>query len=35
MMPPEQGLRALAIGEALYAAIESGQMRDIADFLPA
>jgi hypothetical protein len=34
MTPPEQGLRALAIGEALYAAIESGQMRKTADFLP-
>jgi len=34
MTPPEQGLRALAIGEALYAAIASGQMRNIADFLP-
>ena len=34
MTPPGQGLRALAIGEALYAAIESGQMRKIADFLP-
>jgi len=34
MTPPEQGLRALAIGEALYAAIKSGQMRKVADFLP-
>jgi 1,5-anhydro-D-fructose reductase (1,5-anhydro-D-mannitol-forming) len=34
MTPPEQGLRALAIGEALYAAIESGQLRKTADFLP-
>ena len=35
MTPAEQGLRALAIGEALYAAIESGQTRKVADFLPA
>ena len=35
MTPPEQGLRALAIGAALYAAIESGQVRKVADFLPA
>ena len=35
MTSPEQGLRVLAIGEALYAAIESGQMRKITDFLPA
>jgi 1,5-anhydro-D-fructose reductase (1,5-anhydro-D-mannitol-forming) len=34
MTPPEQGLRALAIGEAIYAAIESGQMHNVADFLP-
>lgn len=34
MTPPEQGLRALAIGEALYAAIESGRMRAVADFIP-
>ena len=34
MTAPEQGLRALAIGEALYAAIKSGQMRKVADFLP-
>ena len=34
MTPPEQGLRALAIGAALYAAIESGRMRNVSDFLP-
>ena len=34
MTPAEEGLRALAIGEALYAAVGSGQMRKIADFLP-
>jgi predicted dehydrogenase len=34
MTPPEQGLRALALGEALYAAIGSGQMRNVRDFLP-
>jgi predicted dehydrogenase len=34
MTPPEQGLRALAIGEAIYAAVQSGQMRAVADFLP-
>jgi len=35
MTPPEQGLRALAIGEAIYAAIETAQTRAVADFLPA
>jgi predicted dehydrogenase len=34
MTPAEQGLRALAIGEAIYAATRSGQMRNVADFLP-
>jgi 1,5-anhydro-D-fructose reductase (1,5-anhydro-D-mannitol-forming) len=30
----EEGLRALAIGEALYAAINTGRMTRVADFLP-
>lgn len=34
MTPPEQGLRALAIGEALYDAIKTGRMTRVADFLP-
>ncbi len=34
MTPPEQGLRALAVGEALYAAVRTGRARNIADFLP-
>lgn len=35
MTPAEEGLRALAIGEALYAAIKSGERRKVADFLPS
>jgi 1,5-anhydro-D-fructose reductase (1,5-anhydro-D-mannitol-forming) len=34
MTPPEQGLRALAIGEALYHAIKTGRMIRVSDFLP-
>jgi 1,5-anhydro-D-fructose reductase (1,5-anhydro-D-mannitol-forming) len=34
MTPPEQGLRALAVGEALYDAIETGRMSRVSDFLP-
>jgi 1,5-anhydro-D-fructose reductase (1,5-anhydro-D-mannitol-forming) len=33
MTPPEQGLRALAIGEAIYDAIKSGRMSRVSDFL--
>jgi len=35
MTPPEEGLRALAIGEALYTAVKSGQTHKVADFLPS
>ena len=34
MTPPEQGLRALAVGEALYAAIKAGRAQNVADFVP-
>ena len=34
MTPPEQGLRALAIGEAIYDAIASGRLARVSDFLP-
>jgi predicted dehydrogenase len=34
MTPPEQGLRALATGEAIYEAIKSGRMTRVGDFLP-
>ena len=34
MTPAAQGLRALAIGEALYDAIKTGRMTRVADFLP-
>jgi 1,5-anhydro-D-fructose reductase (1,5-anhydro-D-mannitol-forming) len=34
MTPPEQGLRALAVGEAIYEAIKSGRMTRVGDFLP-
>lgn len=34
MTPPEEGLRALAIGEALYEAVKTGRMTRVADFLP-
>jgi 1,5-anhydro-D-fructose reductase (1,5-anhydro-D-mannitol-forming) len=34
MTPPDQGLRALAIGEALYDAIKMGRMTRVSDFLP-
>jgi 1,5-anhydro-D-fructose reductase (1,5-anhydro-D-mannitol-forming) len=34
MTPPEQGLRALAAGEAIYEAIKSGRMTRVGDFLP-
>jgi 1,5-anhydro-D-fructose reductase (1,5-anhydro-D-mannitol-forming) len=35
MTPPEEGLRALAIGEAIYAAVASGRTHKIAEYLPA
>jgi predicted dehydrogenase len=34
MTPGEEGLRALAIGEAIYAAVASGTVRKVADYLP-
>jgi 1,5-anhydro-D-fructose reductase (1,5-anhydro-D-mannitol-forming) len=34
MTPPEDGLRALAIGEAAYAALRSGRAAKVAEFLP-
>jgi predicted dehydrogenase len=34
MTPPEQGLRALAIGEALYDSVKTSRMTRVADFLP-
>ena len=34
MTPPEQGLRALAVGEALYEAVRSGRVAKVADFMP-
>jgi 1,5-anhydro-D-fructose reductase (1,5-anhydro-D-mannitol-forming) len=35
MTPPRDGLRALAIGEALYAAIRTGRTMRLTDILPA
>ena len=34
MTPPEQGLRALAVGEAAYKALETGRVTKVTDFLP-
>ncbi len=34
MTPPEDGLRALAIGAAAYAALRSGRAAKVAEFLP-
>lgn len=34
MTPPEQGLRAIAIGEALYDAIKTARVVKVADYLP-
>jgi predicted dehydrogenase len=34
MTPPEQGLRAIAVGEALYDAIKTARAARIADYLP-
>lgn len=34
MTPPEQGLRAVAIGEALYDAIKTARIVQVADYLP-
>jgi 1,5-anhydro-D-fructose reductase (1,5-anhydro-D-mannitol-forming) len=34
MTPPEDGLRALAIGEAAYRSIATGRAAKVADFLP-
>lgn len=34
MTSPEEGLRALAIAEALYEAVRSGRVAAVADFLP-
>jgi len=34
MTPPKEGLRALAISDALYEAIRSGRIASVADFMP-
>jgi 1,5-anhydro-D-fructose reductase (1,5-anhydro-D-mannitol-forming) len=34
MTPPEDGLRALAIGEALYNAVRTGRVAKVAEFMP-
>jgi 1,5-anhydro-D-fructose reductase (1,5-anhydro-D-mannitol-forming) len=34
MTPPEDGLRALAIGEAVYQALRTGRVVKVADFMP-
>ena len=34
MTPPEQGLRAIAIGEAFYDAVKTGRVARVADYLP-
>jgi predicted dehydrogenase len=34
MTQPAEGLRALAIGEAAYAALRTGRIANVADHLP-
>jgi predicted dehydrogenase len=34
MTSPEDGLRALAIGEALYNAVRTGRVTKVAEFMP-
>jgi hypothetical protein len=34
MTPPAQGLRAVATSQALYAALASGNVAKVADFVP-